>query len=79
MEPQIKDKDKVLVSSIPYFFSKPKEGDVVAFWYFDKVLIKKIKVAKKLRYLAEGENVSDSLRIGWIEKKDIIGKVIYKL
>lgn len=79
MEPLIKFNSEVLVSSFPYFFSRPKVGDIVAFWHFDKVLIKRIKRAKSFHYFIEGDNVSDSLKIGWIDKNDIIGKVIYKL
>ncbi len=79
MEPQIKNGSEVLVSSIPYFFLKPKVGDVVAFWNFDKILIKRIKKVKKSHYLLEGDNTVDSLNIGWKTKNDIIGCVIYKL
>lgn len=79
MSPKINKGNEVLVSSIPYFFSNPKAGDIVAFWYFDKVLIKRIKKVKQENFLLEGDNISDSLKIGWKTKKDIIGKVIYVL
>lgn len=79
MEPELKEGDKVLVSNIPYVFFKPKEKDIVGFKYLDKIFIKRIKQVKESRYLVEGDNISDSLRIGWIEKKAIIGKVIFKL
>lgn len=79
MEPIFKEGSEILVSFVPFFFAKPKTGDIIAFWHFDKVLVKRVKKAKQSRYLVEGENVSDSLKIGWIEKKDIIGKVIFKL
>ncbi len=79
MEPTIKEGKEVLISSIPYFFLKPKTGDIAAFNYLNKVLIKRIKKVKSENYLMEGDNLSDSLKIGWIAKKDIIGKVIYKL
>lgn len=79
MSPNIKEGKEVLVSSIPYIFSKPKSGDVVAFWHFDKLLIKRIKRVKSSHYLVEGDNENDSLKIGWKEKRDIIGKVIYIL
>ncbi len=79
MEPRIKNGSEVLVSSIPYLFFEPKVSDIVAFWHFDKVLVKRIKRVKKDQYLMEGINVSDSLKIGWKTKKDIIGKVVYIL
>lgn len=79
MEPFIRPENEVLVSSIPYFFSKPKIEDIVVFRYSNKVLIKRIKEINNSRFMLEGDNKSDSLRIGWIKKSDIIGKVIYKL
>jgi len=79
MAPKLKEGDTVLISSMPYLFLKPKAEDVVAFKYFNKVLIKRIKKSKSNHYLMEGYNISDSLKIGWINKNDIIGIVIYKL
>lgn len=79
MSPKISEGKEVLVSSLPFLFFEPRIGDIVAFWHFNKVLIKRIKSAKRNQYLLEGDNVSDSLRIGWKSKKDIIGKVVYVL
>lgn len=79
MEPHIKFGDEVLVSSIPYFFSSPKKSDIVAFRYIDKTLIKRIDKVKDSNFFMTGDNIKDSLKIGWIKKSDIIGKVIYKL
>lgn len=79
MAPILKEGETVLISSIPYLILKPKIGDVVAFKYFNKVLIKRIKKVKSKHYLMEGDSLSDSLKIGWINKNDIIGSVIYKL
>lgn len=79
MEPRLKNKDEVLVSSVPFIFSSPKIGDMIAFYFSNKLLIKKIKKIRSPLFLVEGENLKDSIRVGWISKKDIIGKVIYKL
>lgn len=79
MIPKIPQGKEVLVSSVPYLFFEPRIGDVVAFWHFGKVLIKRIKKIQKDNFLLEGDNVSDSLRIGWKTKKDIMGKVVYVL
>ena len=79
MEPVIKFDDEVLVSSIPYLFNKPKIGDAVAFNYREKILIKRIRDLNGSNFLVQGDNLRDSLNIGWIKKGDIIGKVIYKL
>lgn len=79
MEPTFINGSEVLVSSISYFFSKPKQEDIVVFKYLNKILIKKIKKIKSNSYFLEGDNIKDSLNVGWILRKDIIGKVIYKL
>ena len=79
MSPQIPQGSKLLVSSIPYMFTQPKVGDIIAFRHLDKILIKRIKKVQKQNFLLGGDNASDSLKIGWKTKKDIIGKVIYNL
>lgn len=79
MNPQFFQGSEILVSSIPYFFSSPKVNDIVAFRYVNKVLVKRIKKLKSGHFLVQGDNLSDSLKVGWIKKDDIIGKVIYKL
>ncbi|HZQ30035.1 MAG TPA: S26 family signal peptidase [Patescibacteria group bacterium] len=79
MQPKLREGSEVLVSSLPYVFSKPKIKDMVAFKYLNKVLIKRVIKTKGNQFLVEGDNIADSLRIGWIGKKDIIGKVIHTL
>lgn len=82
MEPNLHENDNVLISNIPYFFSKPKIGDVIAFRENKKILVKRIAGEKNKEYKVSGDNLSDSRdsRIfGWIGKNDIIGKVVYKL
>lgn len=76
MSPKIPQGKEVLVSSLPYLLLEPRVGDIIAFWHFDKVLIKRIKKVQRENFLMEGDNISDSLKIGWKTKKDIIGKVI---
>lgn len=86
MEPTIKQGQSVLVSAIPYLFSRPKIDDVVAFKKKRKVFIKRItKIdpsADGEKYFVKGDNENDSMdsrQFGWIERKEIIGKVIYKI
>lgn len=79
MQPKLTEGSEVLVSSIPYIFFKPRVKDIVAFDYLNKILIKRVIKIKHDQFLVEGDNMADSLRIGWIGKKDIIGKIIYKL
>lgn len=80
MEPTLQQGQNVLVSSIPYFFSKPKVGDIVSFKKTGKVFIKRISGIDEDKYFVSGDNKKDSMdsrRFGWILKKDIIGKVVY--
>lgn len=79
MEPTIKNAQTVLVSSIPYFFSKPKIGDIVAFKNNEKVFIKRIARVENQRYFMTGDNKNDTMDskdFGWIDKKEIVGKII---
>lgn len=83
MEPTILDGETVLVSSIPYLFSKPKINDIVAFRKkkTGKIFIKRIADIDKGKYFVKGDNEKDSVdsrSFGWIDKKEIIGKVIYR-
>ena len=82
MEPFLLNNQTVLASSVPSIFLKPKVGDVVVFKYKSKTYIKRIRKVKNSKYFLIGDNKKDSLdsnRIGWIERKDIIGKMIHIL
>jgi signal peptidase I len=82
MEPSIWPGQAVLASSIPFLFSKPMVGDIVAFRVFDKVYIKRIVQEEGDKYIIIGDNKNDSTDsrdLGWIDKDDILGKVIYKI
>jgi len=82
MEPQIKTGEKVLVSSIPYWFNLPEINDVVAFKdNTSKLLIKRIVKIKNGKYFVQGDNKNDSLdsrEFGYLSRKQIIGEIIYK-
>lgn len=82
MEPTIHNGQTVLVSSMPYLFSKPKSGDIVAFKKEEKIFIKRIARIERQKYFITGDNKNDSLdsrNFGWIEKKEIVGEVIGKI
>ncbi len=82
MEPNLLNNQVVLVSSIPLIFLKPRVGDVAVFKYKNKTYIKRITKINSYKYFLEGDNKkdsSDSKKFGWINKKDIIGKVIHKI
>lgn len=82
MESALLDGRSILVSSVPFLFSKPKVGDVIAFKKNKKIFIKRIAKKNHEKYLIKGDNEKDSIdsrKLGWIDKKEIIGKVIFKL
>ncbi len=78
MEPTIKDGSIVLASSIPYFFSKPAIDDIVVYHNKNKtIFVKRIKKKDHEKYFLVGDNEKDSLdsrKLGWIDRKDIVGK-----
>ena len=82
MEPALLAGDSVLVSSVPFLFVKPKMGDIIAFKKEGKIFIKRIIKKDEKKYFVKGDNKKDSLdsrRFGWVERKEIVGKVIYCL
>jgi signal peptidase I len=81
MIPGIKNGERVLVSSIFYWFKNPQIGDIVAVVSEGKVFIKRVTKTREDKYFLEGDNKEDSLdsrKFGFIAKENIIGKVIYK-
>lgn len=74
--------DEVLISSLPYIFSKPKVGEIIVFQKGKLALIKRIKKITKNGLIVEGDNRGDSLKsseMGVVLPKQVIGKVIVKL
>lgn len=85
MEPVAKPGDKVVISSLPYFFSKPKLGDLVAVNHPQKkgkILLKKIeRVENNKTFYVAGINKNDSedsRKFGPVERNQILGKVVFK-
>lgn len=84
MEPTLLNGSKVLVSSLPFLIRDPEINDIIAFVdkTSGKIFIKRIIKRKGQRYFLTGDNKHDSLdsqKLGWITKKDIIGKIIFKI
>ena len=79
MMPTINPNEKVLVSSTPYWFVRPKIGDAIVFKYDKKFLIKKISKIENGKYKVTGENEKDSLKVPKLNRKEIVGKVIMKI
>lgn len=83
MEPTIKNGQVILISSLPYLISNPKVGEIIAFSLarpgLKRLIVKRIRKINIDKYLVKGDNKKDSKEYGWIERKEIIGKVIYIL
>jgi nickel-type superoxide dismutase maturation protease len=81
MEPALKHNQIIIASSIPYIFRKPHTGDIVVLSH-SKCIIKRIVKVKENEVFVVGDNKNestDSRNFGWVNKKEIIGKVIYKI
>lgn len=84
MEPTLLNGSKVLVSSLPFLIRDPEINDIIAFVdkTSGKVFLKRIIKRKGQRYFVAGDNKHDSLdsqKLGWISKKDIVGKMLFKI
>lgn len=81
MNPTFKEDDVVLVNRLAYFFGTPKVGDIIVLKR-QKYIIKRIAAIKKEQVFVIGDNKkesADSRKFGWIDKKEIVGKVILKI
>ena len=77
MVPTLKPGQEILVSSLPFFFRNPSTGDLIAFKNENQFIVKRIMEVKGDRVLVKGDNTGDTKDYGWVERKKIIGKVIY--
>lgn len=78
MEPFLKEGSVVLTSSI----FPIKILDVIVVQYENKKMVKRIMEIKNGKVYVEGDNKKDSLdskKIGWIDRKEIVGKVLFKI
>ncbi len=79
MMPTFNPGETIIASSIPYFFLKPKVGDIILFKNNNKTLVKRIKRIIDGEYYLSGDNINDSLEVGELKRKEILGKVIMKI
>lgn len=81
MFPTFKSGDIALVYKFSYFLSRPKIGDVIVLKK-KKFIIKRIAKINDDKVFVIGDNINestDSRNFGWVNKKEIIGKVILKI
>ncbi len=80
MLPTLKPGQDILCFNWTYGFSKPKIGDVVVVKISGRVIIKRIQSCNSRQIFVTGDNrgkSTDSRSFGWVEKEDILGKVIW--
>lgn len=75
MEPNFKDGQTVWVNHLAFLFSKPKVGDVIIFQHLNKVLLKRVTQSEEDYVEVFGDNKSDNLEVGKIQRENIIGRV----
>lgn len=59
-----------------------KEGEIVVFRRVQEYYIKRVVKIENDKCFLKGDNRKESIdsrKFGWIDKKDIIGKMIYKI
>lgn len=81
MTPTFRHGDVVLVNRLSYIFTKPKIGDLVVLKR-KKYIIKRISQVSREEFFVLGDNKVESIdsrEFGWIKKKEIVGKVIFKI
>lgn len=83
MRPFFAHGDTILVNIFSYIFHDPSIGDVVVLRSpTDMMVIKRITRRKNNLYFVRGDNQkesTDSRVFGWIERKEIAGKVLLKI
>jgi signal peptidase I len=83
LTPEFQEGDFVLVSKIPFFFSSPKTGDIIAFHQPGYgLLIKRIQSIERdgrIEVIGSHPESIDSRIFGPILKKEICGKVIWHI
>jgi nickel-type superoxide dismutase maturation protease len=81
MKPTFTSGETVLVNKLAFLIVEPKQGDIIVIKR-DKLLVKRVEKKKENSFFVVGDNKkesTDSRHFGWVDKKDIVGKVIYKI
>ena len=79
MLPTLRPKTSVISFNWHYIFNKPKLNDLVVAKVNGRLIIKRIKRIDGRKIWVEGDNKkesTDSRNFGWIDKRQLIGKVI---
>ncbi len=79
MQPFLMGSNRVVVFRWAYLFSQPRKGDVIVFRGSNGLAyVKRITaLASKNKLVVEGDNKGDSRELGPVERKSVIGKVLF--
>ena len=80
MLPTLKSGQEILCFNWAYLFYKPQKGDIVAFKFNGREMIKRIQKYDDRHIFVTGDNKresTDSRKFGMIDRSAIIGKVIF--
>ncbi len=75
MLPAFKPGDQVITLN----WSGVKVGDIVVFKKDGINMVKRVVKVENEKMYVEGDNKRESSNVGWVEKKDLIGRVITKI
>lgn len=81
MSPAFDAGDMILVNRFSYLLSEPKMGDIIILRR-ERFILKRIIKIKKGKFFVTGDNKgksTDSRHFGWVSKKEIVGKVMFKI
>lgn len=80
MYPTLRPGQSVVSSNWHYFFRKPKKGDIVVLKQNGRFIVKRLQKASGRHIFVVGDNQkesTDSREYGAIDKKNLIGKVVF--
>lgn len=78
MSPHLNSGDLVII----FRTKNVKKNDVIVFDKSGDYFVKRVAEIKDSKFFLEGDNKKESIdsrKFGWIDKKDIVGKVVYKI
>src|SRR5260221_13170648 len=79
MLPNFKPGEKVICFNWAYFFVAPKVGEEVVARVKGKNFINRITKIAGDKYILSGDNSKDSLKLGVVERAQIVGKVVKRI
>ncbi len=74
MLPVLKPGQNILVW---HWFLMPKAGDLVVFQKEGRSIVKRVKEIEDKKLWVAGDNAGDSKDFGWLNRSEVLGKVVW--